>query len=246
MKILIFLWLYLFFNSSTEAQKKFNSLEYARMSGAGPFPRYITIKGLRYSQNPYNTFLGGYANDLGVDPKCSLYGFDINIGSINMLGNKRGFFGNAFGVEAGLKFVNSRGTQSGDSTLYINSKAVNLLLKYRVNILYPLTVQFTGGPILFNRFRYINLSDTRGSRSSIRGGKFLSGYQVSSRLVLFDPVGTNGGLGVYFEMCILNYFKDEAFERVLSRRYPNAEIDKSRLSCGIGIGVLAPLALLRR
>ncbi len=78
----------------------------------------------------------------------------------------------------------------------------------RYNVFYPLTVQYTAGLVLAHAITAeVNFSTSADSASVVRahgafldnGGNDIFGIDQRFRITFFDPVGSAGGLGVYWE-----------------------------------------------
>ncbi len=187
--------------------------------GKGPYPIYLAGQ-LVYARNKhmFSDFTKAYSNEYFTNDINLLNGFEVDLG---VTFNDHHFFGiknwriSGFSLETGYRYL-FRNLWDKDKTrqLHLQEEVISIRLGKRLNIIYPFTVQFHVGPSFYNFYSVReNLLDsitneTIYKRERVGTGvferldenkKLISGWDFRVRLNIFDPAGTSGGLGCFFE-----------------------------------------------
>lgn len=168
-------------------------------SGKGPFPIYVNAHITR------SLGIKDYKDFSVINDKVNrLNGIDVNIGAII---NEEKFL-KRFIIEGGYRHL-SRNIQNDTMSVVLREEVASLRIGKRFNILYPVTFQIQGGTIHyhFSTIRVKSKTESAPLRTVRIGNslnefkrRFISGLDLRARLMLFDPAGTPGGLGIFAEM----------------------------------------------
>lgn len=133
---------------------------------------------------------------------------------------------------------------------------MSIRLGKRINILYPITLQLQTGPQFYNFYttrESIDNADTSyisternglGLFENRKHNRVIAGWDFRSRLMIFDPAGTAGGLGFYFEYSQQYTFGKRSLNSSYQKFLGTTETEPEKWWYGaITIGLVAPLAL---
>ena len=197
-----------------DAKGQFTATDIRNASGCGPFPIYLNAQLLiPGAGNLFGEFVDEYTNQNGGKSKEYLHGFEFNTGIVI---NDDHLFGiknlkiKGLSFEMGYRYMYRNIISDLDERLHLQEESVSLRLGYRLCILYPITLQVQTGPTIYNFLSVNETNDLSGEFLRYREGyglfervddrsDFPSGWEIRGRVVLFDPAGTEGGLGVYIE-----------------------------------------------
>lgn len=236
-----------------------SSMDIRHADTNGPYPIYLGIQ-LAYVNNNrlFSGFTKSYSSEYDMRSKSMLHGFETNIGVVI---NERHFLGiknwlvRGFAVEMGYRYLFRNLSNGGPRRLHLQEETISLRLCKRDNIVYPLTYQIQTGPTFYNFYsvRENKHPDSSAVRERVGFGmfetspklrKFISGWDLRARLMLFDPAGTSGGVGYYLEYrCLWTFGKrdlNSLYETYLG--YSQHEEKKWDYQ-SFAIGIVVPLAI---
>ena len=236
-----------------------SSMDIRHADTNGPYPIYLGLQ-IAYAHNKklFSGFTEAYSEEFHLRNKSRLHGFETNIGVVI---NERHFLGiknwlvRGFAVELGYRYLFRNLSNEGPRRLHLQEETISLRLCKRDNIVYPLTYQIQTGPTFYNF--YSVRQDTGPNASAIRERvgyglfepspelrKFISGWDLRGRLMLFDPAGTSGGVGYYLEYrCLWTFGKrdlNSLYETFLG--YTHHEEKKWDYQ-SFAIGIIVPIAI---
>lgn len=224
MKYLYFLFVLLLLEGQLTAQ--LSTMDIRRADGKGPYPFYLTGHvAFAYNHHLFDEFTDDYRAKYEIEnEKTFLRGFEVNGGVVinerNFLGIK-GWLVRGMAIEMGYRYLDRNLTKEYELTdqvtttrrLNYQTSTFSIRLCKRMPfplISYPLTWQIQAGPTLYN-FYIVKERETENSAiKSERDGfgafqkaknerRLVSGLDARVRFSLFDPAGTAGGVGYYFE-----------------------------------------------
>jgi len=227
------------------------SLEIRQVSGRGPYPIYGNFQVLKSGVNKiFGDFLDSYSQEYQIQKYSSkLWGIE---GDLGIAMNNNGWF-----FELGYQRL-ARNVIKGNGNepqLRIRQEAGSIRFGKRYNIFYPITLQWLVGGVVNNtitveeRLNGVRRRVSLGGGSS--GGNFLDnlGIDMRIRVLLFDPVGTTGGLGAFVEVRSFGSLRKRSldpFHRTFVGRSANDVKNWNTLACSAGIVVPFAVAIPSR
>lgn len=195
-------------------------------SGKGPYPIYLTVQGvLASAKNTFHDFSVAYGQEYGYNKITVLGGYEANLGvAINedhflWIPNWRL---KRASVEVGYRHLFHNAKVTGKDKvqrLHLQEEVFSFRVGMRGNLIYPVTYQLQTGPTIHNvivvkesggpdePFKREQLGSGLFENNSIK--KFPWGWDARVRLMVLDPVGTDGGMGFFFEYRYLWTFGGE-------------------------------------
>lgn len=235
-----------------------SSLDIRQVSGKGPYPIYINFQFPTTSTRPtFRNFINAYKQEYGTKSRNRLWGFESNLGIVINDDNLLGITGlsvHGVSLEFGYSYMDRLFINGGTHRMRVQEEALSIRLGWRNNLIYPITFQIQGGPVLLSyasvreslngSLRRAKIGNSLFTNRSSRVRPRLPGFEGRFRLMLMDPAGTSGGLGFYFEGRYLYTIG----KRQLSPFYRLAELgsrnDVQNWNYLVfSVGFVAPLAL---
>lgn len=213
MRVLLLISLALL-TSFQHAKAQFSATDMRKTSGSGPFPIYGNAQWMfPGAGNLFSNFVDDYTSVRGGNVHDYLHGFELNVGIVI---NDHHFLGlknlkiRGLSVEAGYRYLFRNIHTDFAQRLHLQEESVSIRLGYRICILYPVTAQIQTGPTIYNFLSVNEINDQTGETLRYRDGygtferinsrkDFPCGWEIRGRIMLFDPAGTEGGLGFYIE-----------------------------------------------
>lgn len=194
-----------------------SSSDFAQATGHGPYPITVSVRLLGANgKNVYSDLIQAFNDKNGSHDNYSLWGLEANA---NIVIADPSLFGipnfkvNGFTLGMGYRNIVRRVRGETSSELMLREEVFGVRTGYRWNILYPVTFEVSAGPNLFSRgtvryipdansdtIRLITLNSGNGVFTSKRlRASFFSGWDFKLTLKIFDPAGTEGGMGMLLE-----------------------------------------------
>ena len=164
------------------AQNTPTSVDIRKITGSGPFPMFINIKGRLNATLPlYKDLRESFDKTYEIKGAYLDYGVELSLGTVFKLENDR-LRKNVHGLELAFQRMNSAVHRNDTVGLNVNYNHWTLRYQYRMNWMYPITFQFTPGIIMYSRER-VNVyqyginsqTDFVNRMGQLYKGKFLSG-----------------------------------------------------------------------
>lgn len=227
-----------------------SSRDIRHASGKGPYPIYIgfqtSISGMK---STYGDFINDYAEAKRTEyPDLqkfeTLQGLEGNLGVVintQHFMDITNFRVNRVSLELGYRYLHRDLRAGTRRPLHLREDMATIRIGMRGNILYPLTYQLQGGLVVFHHTEAI---DDVVNVAQLKTGAFPAGWDLRGRLMLFDPAGTAGGLGFFFEYRYMITSKGRDLTE-LYREILNLDDGpvKSWNYSSWSVGVVVPLAL---
>ena len=202
--------------SATRAQNSSSTLS-RRATSHGSFPVYIGVSLSKVGSNVREfqriTALNGLpASFENAGGRFRTFGMGVKLGFIFARGEP--YFSRTLSIPNILleldmnNYVFNLPSKDG-GTLLLNLTSGSVRTGVRWNVYYPLVLQFTAGPILFNRSSiFLNRTGRREDaiRAASEQGLAPVGIEYRIRASFFDPSGSSGGIGAYFEYQATDFF----------------------------------------
>ena len=218
-----------------------SSSDIRNASSDGPYPIYLTLQYAKSTSiESFRTFTRSFYEPENVRLNA-LRGVEANIGAVI---NETGI---RFSIESGFRYL-VKNLDRGNKKVNMTEEVASLRFGYRFNILYPVTAQIQVGPV-FHHMSSIRIDSSRQSRriqagrSVFKGHGLMSGLDTRARIMLFDPAGTSGGLGIFAELRYLWNFKDRPLQPYYSLLNQTTTATSGWDYFSFSAGVVVPLAL---
>ncbi|HZV70802.1 MAG TPA: hypothetical protein VFG10_14705 [Saprospiraceae bacterium] len=205
----------------TVVQAQYSSTDIRYSSGHGPYPITINFQGsYAGNKNLFREFINDFNTKFGSDNRVALGGFSTNLEVVIVSPHFLRMFGwQGLSIQGGKLGINYRSFSKNirnkeNLRIQFHDETIGINFGHRFNLLYPFTMEVMGGPTIYN-FSTIsdhedirNDVDTSFTRTRLGNGiferdpdqrKLCSGLDLKIRLNIFDPGGTEGGLGLVFE-----------------------------------------------
>ncbi len=209
---------------------QYSSVEIRHATGHGPYPLSITVqKSFCGGKNLFLPFVEAFDRQFGTDHNKALNGF---AGSIEMalfgkhflrFGQFKGLDTRGITLGLGYRYLYRNLNNPDHERFHLQEEVISFDVGYRLNLLYPLTVEFQAGPVLYGFYTITQYEDqglpdgkqTLEKRFRFGNGIFernadkkgISGLEFKARIKLFDPAGTEGGIGGFLEWGYVNTFR---------------------------------------
>ena len=241
------LFFFLFYFSLSQAQSPLSSAEIRHASGKGPFPIYVTgqaiIASTKNNFRPFNLEYRNQNSAADVSRIRGLDGVEVNIGFVL---NEKSII-NRFTFEYGFRRMRRTFSSNLSATTRIQHDDSSIRIGYRGRILaYPFTYQVQTGPIFYASSRvWIEENRKITLNESILDLRTVSAWDTRVRIMLFDPAGTTGGLGFYFEFQYRVNFRQRSLEPLYAALPTPGDVfpSSSWNYPSFSIGLITPLAI---
>jgi hypothetical protein len=208
------------FGLTSYIQAQYTSTEIRHATGHGPYPITINIQTTcAGNKRLLQPFVHDFDSKYKSHNNTGLYGFSANaeivIASQHFL---RMFGKSGFNIEGGklgitYHYIKRNILNDQNIRLHLQEETIGVNIGYRLNLLYPLTCELLLGPTIYNFCTVTEHQENQEGTTVVNrvrmgsgiferdpGHKgFCSGIDSKFRLNLFDPGGTEGGLGLVFE-----------------------------------------------
>ena len=260
-----FLSLLLLVITTMALQAQLSSADVRQASGHGPYPMTISFQGVAAnSNNMFSGFIRTYNAQHGTHNLRALIGSELNFNFVIVNNNFmwiKNWVVRGFTMGVGYRYL-YRNLRNGDGErIHLQEEVIGLRLGKRINIIYPITCEFLAGPTIYNFYtmsRHMDLPNggaTTFFEERVRYGNGLfernklnhelcSGIDLKIRLKLFDPAGTEGGMGGYLEWGKMITFGSRNLDRLYDTFLGVETHDTRSWDYGyISAGLIFPLAI---